>query len=359
MRCILLFCLLMLIFAGSVQAAVEIAREGENPVILEEVYVAEGDFFLSIDDVLNILGRSGSWDSVGHLYRFKTPAGTAIISPGSHFVRLGERFIPLSQRPRFIDNRLRVSEDFITGILPELLGIRLYYRNLTPRSQVAGEEEGSSIDRLFAFLLQRKKPEDAKTLRAVALDPGHGGLDTGTIGLDGIKEKDVNLQVTERLEKILKMRLGIPVYLSRDGDYALAPQQRLEPATRADVDALILLHAQGSLRAAPQGIALVVRPVEEYTGEALSASEGNSMRLARSLEEALRQEGLKVDGIYQAPLPALGRGNLPTVLVEMGYLTNPDDKELLGSVAGREKLAHAMFLGLQGFAEKMKEKENK
>ena len=356
MRRILLFCCLFLTFAVTAQAAVEIARQGRNPVILEEVYFKEGDFFLSIDDVLQVLGRSGEWDSVAHLYRFKTRLGTAIISPGSHFVRVGERFIPLEQKPRFLDHRLRVSEDFVTTVLPDLLGISIYYRNLSPRARVAEEEE-SSIDRLFAFLLQRKKPEDAKTLRAVAIDPGHGGLDTGAIGLDGVKEKDVTLQVAGQLEKILKMRLGIPIYLSRDGDYALTPKQRLEPATRTDVDALILLHAQGSFRSASRGVSLVVRPLEEYVEQTLAAAEGDSMLLARSLDKVLRAEGFEVDGIYQAPLPALGRGNLPTVLMELGYLTNPDDKHLLSNPGGQERLAKAIFTGLQGFADKMKERK--
>lgn len=356
MRPILLFCCLLLIFPASVHAAVELAREGRNPVILEEVYFQEGDFFLSIDDVLQVLERSGAWDSVEHLYRFKTRYGTAVISPGSHFVRVDGRFLPLEQKPRFIDHRLRVPEEFVTTILPDLLGVSIYYRNLSPRTQVADEEE-SSIDRLFAFLLQRKKPEDAKTLRAVAIDPGHGGLDTGAIGLDGVKEKDVTLQVAGELEKVLKMRLGIPVYLSRDGDYALTAQQRLEPATRAEVDALILLHAQGSFRSASQGVALVVRPMEEYAEQALSAAEGDSMLLARSLEKALISEGMETDGIYQAPLPALGRGNLPTVLVEMGYLTNPDDKKLLANPSGQERMAQALFTGLQGFADSMKERK--
>ncbi|MDO3379285.1 N-acetylmuramoyl-L-alanine amidase [Geoalkalibacter halelectricus] len=347
--------LLFFILQAPASAAVEIAAEGAPPVRVAEVYWQEGTYFIAIDDILAALNIRGRWNSVQHTYSFPTPRGTAVISPGSHFVKVGGRFLPLSQRPRFLDNRLRVPEDFITQQLPNLLNTGVYYRNLAPRAPVPVDED-TTLDRLFALLMQDQGPRDVGRLRAVALDPGHGGQDTGSISADGTREKDVALDVARHLERILKMRLGIPVYLSREADYALTPQQRLEPAARAEVDALISLHAQASLRPEPQGIALVVRPREEYEGMSLEAAQGGSMKLAQHLGRSLERAGFQVSGIYQAPLLPLGRGNLPTVLVEMGYLSNPEDRARLTDPAGQEALAQALFAGLQNFADERRER---
>ena len=75
-------------------------------------------------------------------------------------------------------------------------------------------EEESPLDRLFAFLLRKQQPENGPRLRAIALDPGHGGEDPGALGAGGSKEKTAVLEVARRLEKKLKMQLGIPIYLS-------------------------------------------------------------------------------------------------------------------------------------------------
>lgn len=349
--------LLLLVFLGLAavaQARVEIFLPGHPSATIDEVYLRDGVAYLAVDDVLAPLGLSGQWDAVEHIYRIKSAAGTALISPGSHYLRLGERFVPVAHPPRFIDGRLRVAEDFVTKQLPVLLGEPIYYRNLDPQKETVVEEQ-SPLDRLFAFLLRKEQPESGPALRGVAIDPGHGGEDVGAIGPGGNKEKAITLEIARRLEKQLKMQLGIPIYLSRDGDYSLTPTQRLEPAARPDTDVLIQLHAQSSFGLAPHGVTLIVRPQEETVQGALPRGEGGSIRLARFLAAALRNGGVEVAGIIQAPLLPLGRGDLPTVLVELGYLTNTADRELLRDPAGQERLAGALFAGLKNYADALQE----
>lgn len=346
--------LLLLLIAFPAQAAVELARKGDPPVTIKDVYLRDGTSYLAIGDILSSLHLHGAWDDVNHVYRIKTPRGTAVISPGSHYLRLGERFIPLSHRPRFIDGRLRVPEDFITAHLAALVGQPIFYRNLNPAPKATSSDK-TSLDRLFAFLLRKDKPASAPLLGGVAIDPGHGGQDPGAIGIDGLKEKTVVLAVAKKLEKLLKMRLGIPVYLSRDGDYTLTRKQRWAAAKHPDVDAFILLHAQASFRSSPHGVTLFVRPREESREGGPPVGDGESMRLALALKAALLNAGFDVDDVVRAPLLPLGRGNLPTVLVELGYLTNPSDETLLKDPAGDEKMAEALFAGLKNFAQKPKE----
>jgi len=105
--------ILLLAFAPGAAALVEIGRPGEPPLVIEDVYLREGTAFISIDDALGALDLEGSWDSVAHVYVIRTPHGRAIISPGSQFLKIGDNFIPISHRPRFIDGKLRVSEIFL------------------------------------------------------------------------------------------------------------------------------------------------------------------------------------------------------------------------------------------------------
>lgn len=351
----LMLLLLLLGLAVGAQARVELGLPGQPPATIDEVYLREGVAYLAVEDVLGQTKLSGQWDSVEHLYRIQTPAGTAVISPGSHYLRLGERFVPLRHPPRFIDGRLRVPEEFVTGQLPSLLGGPVHYLNLDPQQGSTAVEEESPLDRLFAFLLRKKEPASEPVLRGIVIDPGHGGQDPGALVPGGSKEKTVALEVARRLEKQLKMQMGIPIYMSRDGDYSLTPQQRIEPAGRPDADVLIQLHVQASFGPAPHGVTLIVRPQEETAQGSLPRGEGESIRLARFLAVALRDSGVEVAGIIQAPLLPLGRGDLPTVLVELGYLTNPDDKALLRDPAGQEKLAGALFAGLKNYADAHKE----
>jgi N-acetylmuramoyl-L-alanine amidase len=342
---LLLFCLMSI--ATPAHAAVEIAIGDRAPVIIEEVYLREGVAFLAIEEVLQALGLSGSWDSVAHVYRIRTPRGTAVISPGSQFMRVGERYIPLGSPPRFIDGKLRVAEEFLSRHLPGLLDAPVYYRNLQPIASSAAP--ASSLDRFFAFILRKKEAVAAPVLRGVAIDPGHGGEDAGALGPGGLKEKDVTMEIARRLERLLKMRLDIPVFLTRSGDYAITPQQRLETATRPEVDILLLLHAQASLSPQVRGPNLFVRTDAAGGGEQI-----DSLRLASKLAAALREAGLGQAIIRQAPLLPLGRGDLPTVLVEFGYLSNSQDQALLGNAQGWDRYADALFTGLRAFADEMK-----
>ena len=339
-----IYFILMLAFVivSPAVASIEIALQGEPPVIIDEIYHRDGLVYIPIDDLLPAVGLDGAWDAVDHVYRIKSVRGAAIISPGSRFLRIGEQYIPLQEKPRFIDNRLRVTESFVLKHLTSLAPDQILYRNLDPTTHQTKNDD-SALDRLFSFMLKKKKSDNAAVLRAVAIDPGHGGHDPGSIGLDGLKEKDVTLAVALNLQKIVKMNLGIPVHLSRDADYGLSLQEHLKPATEPEVDALLLLHAQAAVASGPSGIYLYIRNDEESKGD------GESLRLANALAAALSDEGLEIQGVVEAPLLPLGRGDLPTVLIEMGYLSHPEENLLLGGEEGQVRLATGLFKGLNIF----------
>ena len=333
------------------QAKVELTLVNRTPVIIEEVYTHHGTIFLALDDVLPALGLSGQWDSVARLYQISTPYGKIAVVPGNSSIRLGSQVMTLPQAPRFIDGRLRVDESFVREYLPALLGLSVTYRNLDPQ-EPPPSPEADSLDQFFARLLEKKGlPPSAKTGKVV-IDPGHGGDDPGSVGLNGATEKQVVLEIARQLEKQIKMNLGAErVRLTRDSDYALTLEQRLEPVGEPDVVALVQLHAQAAAHGETSGLYLFVRPREESRGGSQPADQGGSMQLAEALRDALTGAGFAVAGILPAPLLPLGRGDLPSVLVELGYLTNAADFERLTRPEEQTRLIQALFAGLKTFVE--------
>lgn len=343
----LILCLFVFSFALPANALVEIGRPGaEEPVIIEDVYLREGTAFISIDDVLAALELEGEWNSVAHVFKVRTPHGWAVFSPGSQFLKLGDNFIPIAHRPRFIDGKLRISEDFLLRQLAPLMTEAIHYRNHNPPAPSQAEDP---LERLFAFLLRKKEPVADGSKWVVAIDAGHGGEDTGALGLDGSKEKLLTLAVGQRLEKLLKMHQDAPVVSTRDGDYALGMERRLELVAEGQADVLLSLHTQAFFSPESSGVNLYVQPQTERDVPDGLVVENSSLTLAEILQKKLEAVGFSVHGIKEFPVYPLGRGDLPRVLVEMGSLTNAEDLSSLRDPTRQQDFARALFDGLQAF----------
>ena len=355
---IILICLFLPLH--SAVAAVDIGLRGKDPVRLKDVYQQRGVPYIAIEDALAAVGLKGHWNSISHSFLISTKHGRAEISPASSFLKVGDEYYPLEEKPRFIDGRLRVTDSFILNQLAQLTGRPIYFRNLDPDIDNTPTKQESTLEKLFAFFLNKKTTASGPLIRAVAIDPGHGGLDTGVIASSGYKEKQLNLEIAEKLAKQLKMKLGIPIYLSRDGDYELTMEQRLQSASREDVDIWLLVHAQAAFSAAMNGVTLFVRPeeiaqdvaVEEAAEEHLS----DSMLLANELALALQERSIEVRGIYPSSRLSLGRGNLPTVQIELGFLSNPEELQQLQTPEYQQQIIQALYAGIRQYAKQSKEK---
>lgn len=360
MRPFLLFALCLLSAAAlalppAAGAAVQVGRAGAPAVIIQDVYQRDGEAFVAIDEVLAALGLRGSWDNVAHLYRIDAPGGAAAISPGSSYLRQGERSVRVAHRPRFIDGKLRVSETFLVEQFAPFLDLPLQVTNLNPAAPPPPE---SPLDQLFSLLLRQRPKAADDSQWVVAIDPGHGGQDAGSLGKEGVTEQMVNLAVGQQLQKLLKMRRVAPVVMTRDGDYAVSPQQRLEAVAGGHADVLISLHTQAQFSPQAQGIMLFVPgtgaasvvPEAAPAAPAVAPPAVNaSLALADALHSALTAAGFAVALPQERSLLPLGQGDLPRVLVEMGSLNNPAELARLRDPARQQLLAKALYDGLEAF----------
>lgn len=183
--------------------------------------------------------------------------------------------------------------------------------------------------------------------KKICIDPGHGGSDSGAIGITGLKEKDVNLDISLRLEKDL-VNLGATVYMTRTGDTEVAGpgasrteelQARCDVATKNGVDVFLCIHNNAWTDPNKSGMEVYV--VRQAGGE--------TKRLAGAVYEKLKALPTKPNGILEAGFYVLNHTSMPGILTETAYVSNAKDEALLKTPEFREQVAGAIAQGVKEF----------
>jgi N-acetylmuramoyl-L-alanine amidase len=211
----------------------------------------------------------------------------------------------------------------------------------------------------------------------IVVDAGHGGHDSGTLGPGGIEEKDIVLDVALRLGKLLKQRLGADVIYTRDDDTFIPLETRTAIANKAQADLFISVHANSSSDPSARGVetyylnfttsadALEVAARENAVSDqsihqlsdlvkkiALQDKISESREFASDVQQSLYaglesgNPGLKDRGVKKAPFVVLIGANMPSILAEISFLTNPDDAHELRDPDYRERIAEALYRGV-------------
>jgi N-acetylmuramoyl-L-alanine amidase len=211
----------------------------------------------------------------------------------------------------------------------------------------------------------------------IVVDAGHGGHDSGTLGPDGIEEKEVVLDVSLRLGKLLKQRLGADVIFTRDDDTFIPLETRTAIANKAQADLFISVHANSSQDSSARGVetyylnftaspdALEVAARENAVSNqsihqlsdlvkkiTLKDKIDESREFAGDVQDSLfagledGNRGLKDRGVKKAPFVVLIGANMPSILAEISFLTNPDDARELRDPNYRQRIAESLYKGV-------------
>jgi N-acetylmuramoyl-L-alanine amidase len=211
----------------------------------------------------------------------------------------------------------------------------------------------------------------------IVIDAGHGGHDSGTIGADGIEEKDVVLDVALRLGKLLSERLGAEVIYTRSDDTFIPLETRTAIANKAQADLFLSIHANSSPDASARGVetyylnftsdptALDVAARENAVSDqsihqlsdlvkkiALKDKIAESREFASDVEGSLYSglakgnAGLKDRGVKKAPFVVLIGANMPSILAEISFVTNPKDASQLAQPEYRQRVAESLYKGV-------------
>ncbi len=182
--------------------------------------------------------------------------------------------------------------------------------------------------------------------RVIVLDAGHGGRDPGAIGPTGVLEKDVILAITLEAARLLRQQ-GAEVILTRQSDVAVELVQRAEIANRAGADVFVSVHANANVDRSKHGTSTYWWPYPDViTPGQIAARE----RLAGALQTALLGELQRHDlGLYQARFAVLRATDMPSVLLEVAFVSNPAEERLLADPAFQNRAAAAIAAGLQAY----------
>ncbi len=216
----------------------------------------------------------------------------------------------------------------------------------------------------------------------IVIDAGHGGHDSGTLGAGGIEEKDVVLDVALRLGKLLHDRLGAEIVYTRADDTFIPLETRTAIANKAQADLFISIHANSSTDASARGVevyylnftsdpeamrvasrenAVSTESVHELSDLvkkiALKDKIDESKELASDVDASLYgglrkgNAGMRNRGVKKAPFVVLIGANMPSILAEISFVTNPDDAAKLETSAYRERVAESLYQGVAQYAE--------
>lgn len=219
------------------------------------------------------------------------------------------------------------------------------------------------------------RSSDPPGIRTIVLDPGHGGKEVGAIGPNGVMEKDMTLAICQRLATLLNQKLGARVILTRTDDSLISLDQRTAIANQYKADLFLSVHVNASLLRGARGSETYFLSVEASDDLARKAAEREnelsastqaaqgassdlrlilwdlaqqdylkeSSRFAELVQEEMsRATGVQNRGVKQAPFKVLVGATMPAALLEVGFISNPDEETKLKDQGYQSALANSI-----------------
>jgi N-acetylmuramoyl-L-alanine amidase len=230
----------------------------------------------------------------------------------------------------------------------------------------------------------RPRERTVDRLLTIAIDPGHGGEDPGAIGKRGTQEKEVTLNIAQRLQRLIEAERDMRVLLTRDGDFFVPLRERVDKARRVQADLFVSVHADAWIRPDARGSSVFVlseRGATSAQARMLAQRENEAdliggvnigskdVFLARTLLElsqsATINDSLKLGKyllgelgnvntlhkahVEQAGFAVLKAPDIPSALIETAFISNPEEERRLNDDAYQEKLAEAIVKGIRQY----------
>ncbi|MBZ0272922.1 N-acetylmuramoyl-L-alanine amidase [bacterium] len=345
-------------------AGARLSIDGGEAVTLADVHALDGTTYVSVPELLNALELSFDWQARNEKLTARLADAFLVVAPGTPFVLAGTRTYRMQTPPRYINGTLFAPTELIERALPELLGKPLTLASIRP----------TPVPDLAANLFQ------ARNIRRVVVDAGHGGHDTGARSPTGINEKDINLAIAKKVRDRLVEDFEIDVVMTRETDVFIPLGERTAIGNRAGAELFLCIHANGSTNRAATGLETYFLAFEATDRQAARiAAEENRVAsldptspfaalaegddLKRILIDLVSAENMKASeklaaavqrrmvqtlrlpnrGVKQAPFFVLVGSKIPAILVEVGFVSNPYEAAALANPAVQDEIANALF----------------
>jgi N-acetylmuramoyl-L-alanine amidase len=254
-----------------------------------------------------------------------------------------------------------------------------------PAPQEPAAPQAASQSRSTETRRANRREPDMVRLVTVALDPGHGGEDPGAVGAAGSFEKNVTLEIARRLKAKIDAQPNMRAMLTRDDDYFVPLHQRVNKARRVQADLFVSIHADAFVRPDARGSSVFVlseRGASSAAARYLAQRENDADliggvniagardgHLARTLldlsQTATINDSLKVGkavlselgsintlhngGVEEAGFAVLKAPDIPSILVETAFISNPEEERRLNDDAYQDKMASAILRGIRKY----------
>ena len=250
---------------------------------------------------------------------------------------------------------------------------------------LASTDNNTAIQQQILRAAQRSKPNSTRII-IVAIDAGHGGKDPGALGSNGIVEKDITLAISKKLKAKIDKEPNMRAILIRDGDYYLKLEKRIAKARRMNADLFVSIHADAAHRKSARGssvytlsqhgassaMASWLAKNENSTDRSLiggidliskssdlkeilidlsmSATINDSVTLAQHvLDEIGAINRLHKKQVERAPFVVLKSPDIPSILVETAFISNPEDEKKLKTLNFQDSMAKALHTGIKRY----------
>ena len=264
-----------------------------------------------------------------------------VFTLGRHQLKVDDEEYVLSSPPVFISGEVAIPLEFLTEMLPIVVGKKI---TLDREDWVLQISHEPFVERDLLEVDSHVLPSSDLAGFRVIIDPGHGGYDTGARTEAGLLEKDLSLEIAQQIRKLLAMEEGVAVHLTRSGDNYMTAAQRVNFANKLRGHVYLSIHFNWSPSQRSGGFRIYVnsnrmrlgtgsdlradmfsraRPADELSGGKRSLTQ--SKWLAREIVERLKDMELTGEEEKEAFLAAMGNLSMPGVLVEVLYLSNPQD----------------------------------
>ena len=292
-------------------------------------------------------------------------------------------------RHSFIDGKLRVVLDLNAKVRPKSF-------DLPPNDQygyrlvVDLEKPSSSVITSSTPVVSSTPPVNGQgNLRdiIIAIDPGHGGEDPGAIGPNGTREKDVVLAISRELKRLIDAEQGYQAVMIRNGDYFVSLRNRVLRARQANADLFVSIHADGWKSPSARGASVWVLSERGASSEmgrwlasrenssdliggvgsvslegkdevlasvlldmSMTASRTSSREVANIIHENIQQFArMHKSQVELANFAVLRAPDVPSILIETGFITNPEEEAQLRTSAYQQRMARAIMQGINDY----------
>jgi N-acetylmuramoyl-L-alanine amidase len=225
--------------------------------------------------------------------------------------------------------------------------------------------------------LQPSSPREAPGIRTIVIDPGHGGREVGAVGPNGLLEKDITLTIARKLAAALSSKVGARVVLTRDDDSVVSLDQRTALANQYKADLFLSVHLNAAVVKDAKGSETYFLSLEASDELARKAAEAEnvsttpnptadlnlilwdlaqqayieeSSRFAQSIQEEMNAATAVANrGVKQAPFKVLVGATMPAALVEVGFISNPEEEAKLQTEAFQTLMVESLTRAVQKY----------